>query len=138
MVIDGVDFMWASSSKRHSNPEELIDEFLRYTNVTISQIRMDNAPEYTKSESFLQWCANHNIVLCPTAGYNHTMQACAENAVRITKEHIRCVLKTANMPHQFWPWALTQFCSIFNYWPSKGHAPPWVMLKNHRFSQDLH
>mmetsp|Transcript_19204 Transcript_19204/g.39170 ORF Transcript_19204/g.39170 Transcript_19204/m.39170 type:complete len:140 (-) Transcript_19204:1282-1701(-) len=26
---------------------------------------------------------------------------------------------------RFWPWALTQFCSVFNYWPSKGHPPPW-------------
>jgi len=138
MVVDGVDFMWASSSRRRQSPEALIDEFLRFTNVKVDKIRMDDAGEFTKSESFLRWCANRGIVICPTAGYNHTMQARAENAVRITKEHIRCLLKTANMPHQFWPWALTQFCRIFNYWPSKGHAPPWVMLKDHRFAQALH
>jgi len=57
--------------------------------------------------------------------------------VRITKEHIRCMLEAANMQHKFWPWAITQFCSIYNYWPCKGHAPPWVMLNNHRYSQDL-
>ena len=90
------------------------------------------------SESFKLWCANRDIVICATAGYNHTMQARAEGAVRITKEHIRCLLKTANMPFSFWPWALTQFCRIYNYWPKKGHAPPWVMLAGHRFSQSLH
>mmetsp|Transcript_62520 Transcript_62520/g.129878 ORF Transcript_62520/g.129878 Transcript_62520/m.129878 type:complete len:257 (-) Transcript_62520:168-938(-) len=138
MVIDGIDFMWASASKRKQGPEELLEEFLRYTQVKISKIRMDDAGEFTKAESFLRWCANRDIVICPTAGYNHTMQARAEGAVRITKEHISCLLKTANMPHQFWPWALTQFCRIYNYWPKQGHAPPWVMLTDHRFCQSLH
>mmetsp|Transcript_30789 Transcript_30789/g.63725 ORF Transcript_30789/g.63725 Transcript_30789/m.63725 type:complete len:429 (+) Transcript_30789:837-2123(+) len=138
MVIDGVDFLWASSSKHKSDPETLLDEFLRFTNIKIDKIRMDAASEYATSESFQLWCASRGIVMCSTAGYNHTMQARAENAVRITKEHIRCMLKHANMPFQFWPWALTQFCRVYNYWPSKGHAPPWVMLGDHRFSQSLH
>jgi len=138
MVIDGIDFLWASSSKTKSDPESLLEEFLRYTGVTISKIRMDAAGEFASSASFQKWCANRNIVMCSTAGYNHTMQARAEGAVRITKEHIWCMLKTANMPYKFWPWALTQFCRIYNYWPSKGHAPPWVMLGDHKFSQSLH
>mmetsp|Transcript_30795 Transcript_30795/g.63767 ORF Transcript_30795/g.63767 Transcript_30795/m.63767 type:complete len:332 (+) Transcript_30795:555-1550(+) len=138
MVVDGIDFMWASASKRKQGPEELLEEFLRYTQVKISKIRLDDAGEFATSESFRLWCANRDIVICATAGYNHTMQARAEGAVRITKEHIRCLLKTANMPYSFWPWALTQFCRLYNYWPKKGHAPPWVMLAGHRFSQSLH
>mmetsp|Transcript_61456 Transcript_61456/g.126949 ORF Transcript_61456/g.126949 Transcript_61456/m.126949 type:complete len:282 (-) Transcript_61456:741-1586(-) len=47
------------------------------------------------------------------------------------------MLKTAGMPFRFWPWALTQFCRIYNYWPKQGHAPPWIMLKAHRFCQKL-
>jgi len=136
MVIDGVDFLWAAPSTHKSDPEHLLEEFLRYTNIKISKLR--TAGEFASSDSFKRWCANRDIIMCPTAGYNHTMQARAENAVRITKEHIRCMLKHANMPHQFWPWALTQFCRIYNYWPSKGHAPPWVLLSEHRFSQSLH
>mmetsp|Transcript_62292 Transcript_62292/g.129202 ORF Transcript_62292/g.129202 Transcript_62292/m.129202 type:complete len:351 (-) Transcript_62292:1380-2432(-) len=138
MVIDGVDFMWAAPSAHKSSPEALLESFLRHTNVSIGRIRIDDAGELSRSESFKLWCASRNIVICATAGYNHTMQARAEGAVRITKEHIRCLLKTARMPHRFWPWAVTHFCRIFNYWPTKGHAPPWVMLENHRFSQDLH
>ena len=65
------------------------------------------------------------------------MQARAEGAVRITKEHIRCLLKTANMPYKFWPLALTQFCRMYNYWPCKGHSPPWITLSDHRYSQRL-
>jgi len=99
---------------------------------------MDDAGELSRSESFKIWCASRNITCCPTAGYNHTMQARAEGAIRITKEHVRCMLKHSNMPYQFWPWALVQFCRIFNYWPSKGHSPPWIMLLSHRFSQQLH
>jgi len=137
MVIDGVDFLWASPSKHKSDPESLLEEFLRYTQITISKIRMDAAGEFASSASFQRWCSNRGIVICSTAGYNHTMQARAEGAVRITKEHLRCMLKTANMPYKFWPWALTQFCRVYNYWPCKGHAPPWVMLANHNFSQDI-
>jgi len=65
------------------------------------------------------------------------MQARAEGAVRITKEHVRCLLKHAHMPYRFWPWALTQFCRVFNYWPSKGHAPPWELLPDSNFSHSL-
>jgi len=137
MVIDGVDFLWASPSKHKSDPESLLEEFMRYTQIKISKIRMDAAGEFASSESFRQWCANKGIVICSTAGYNHTMQARAEGAVRITKEHIRCMLKTANMLYQFWPWALTQFCRMYNYWPCKGHAPQWVMIGDHNFSQDI-
>mmetsp|Transcript_30800 Transcript_30800/g.63788 ORF Transcript_30800/g.63788 Transcript_30800/m.63788 type:complete len:919 (-) Transcript_30800:650-3406(-) len=138
MVVDGKDFLWATPTTTKSSPETLIEDFLRHTNVTIGKIRIDNAGELSRSESFKLWCASRDIVLCPTAGYNHTMQARAEGAVRITKEHIRCLLKTANMPFMFWPWALTQFCRMYNYWPCKGHAPPWIMLGDHRFSQSLH
>jgi len=138
MVVDGIDFLWATPTAHKSNPESLLESFLRHTNVKIGRIRMDDAGELSRSESFKMWCAARDIIICATAGYNHTMQARAEGAVRITKEHIRCLLKTANMPHMFWPWALTQFCRIFNYWPSHGHAPPWVMLDSHRFSQSIH
>mmetsp|Transcript_29600 Transcript_29600/g.60737 ORF Transcript_29600/g.60737 Transcript_29600/m.60737 type:complete len:449 (+) Transcript_29600:267-1613(+) len=138
MVVDGKDFMWASPTATKSNPEALLEDFLRHTGVSIGKIRIDDAGELARSESFKMWCAGRDIVLCPTAGYNHTMQARAEGAVRITKEHIRCLLKTANMPFRFWPWALTHFCRTYNYWPCKGHSPPWVMLGNHRYCQALH
>eukprot|EP00961_Rhodomonas_salina_P149029 2006185-Rhodomonas_salina.1 len=74
------------------------------------------------------WAHARDIVICPTAGYQHMMQARAEGAVRITKEHVRCMLKHSGMPFKFWPWAVVQFCRIFNYWPAKGHTPPWIML----------
>eukprot|EP00961_Rhodomonas_salina_P018184 244498-Rhodomonas_salina.1 len=38
------------------------------------------------------------------------------------------------MPYRFWPWAVTQFCRIYKYWPSHGHAPPWILLEGHHFS----
>ena len=131
MVIDGIDFLWASPSKKKSNAETLLEEFMQYTQVTIDKIRMDGASELGKSASFQLWCKTYGITICSTAGYNHTMQARAENAVRITKAHIRCLLKHSNMPYKFWPWALLQFCRIYNYWPTKGHAPPWIMLTGH-------
>eukprot|EP00961_Rhodomonas_salina_P152809 2056676-Rhodomonas_salina.1 len=90
------------------------------------------------TESFAIWCKVHDITMCPTAGYNHTMQERAEGVISITKEHVRCILKHCNMPFRFWPWAVTQFCQIYNYWQSHGHTPPWILLEGHRFSTDLH
>eukprot|EP00961_Rhodomonas_salina_P165890 2235359-Rhodomonas_salina.2 len=48
------------------------------------------------------------------------------------------MMKTAYMPYLFWPWAVIQFCHIYNYWPSHGHAPPWTLLEGHCFSTALH
>jgi len=62
MVIDGVDFLWAAPSKAKSDPESLLEEFLRYTGVTVSKIRLDAAGEFASSESFRLWCASRDIV----------------------------------------------------------------------------
>ena len=137
MVIDWVDFMWASSTATKDNPEALLEEFLRITRIKIRRIRMDDAGELARSASFKMWCDSRGINMCPTAGYQHTMQARAEGAVRICKEHVRCLLKHAGMPFRFWPWALTQFCRIYNWWPTKGHTPPWNLLTNTNFSHEL-
>mmetsp|Transcript_30763 Transcript_30763/g.63643 ORF Transcript_30763/g.63643 Transcript_30763/m.63643 type:complete len:452 (-) Transcript_30763:341-1696(-) len=141
MVVDGVDFMWATPSRHTSTPELVLEDFLLNSGVKVDKIRCDDAT-VSRSETFKLWCRSRGITICATAGYNHTMQARAEGAIRIAKEHVRCMLKTAGMPYKFWPWALAQFCRIYNYWPKKGHAPPWIMLKNHRFcqrlSRDLH
>jgi len=141
MVVDGVDFLWATPSKLTSTPELVIEDFIRNSGVKVDRIRCDDAT-VSRSDAFKQWCRSRDITICATAGYNHTMQARAEGAIRIAKEHVRCMLKTAGMPYKFWPWALTQFCRIYNYWPKKGHSPPWIMLQSHRFcqrlSRDLH
>ena len=78
----------------------------------VKKIRMDNAGELAKSVAFKMWCDARGINRCPTPGYNHTMQARAEGAVCICKEHVRCFLKHVGMPYRFWPWALTQFVRV--------------------------
>ena len=65
------------------------------------------------------------------------MNARAENAVRICKEHVRCALKKAYAPLTFWPWALTTFCRTYNHWPTKDKNPtPWERLKDSNFYFD--
>eukprot|EP00961_Rhodomonas_salina_P043367 583184-Rhodomonas_salina.2 len=91
-----------------------------------------------KSSNFQMWANARDIVICATAGYQHTFQARSEGAIRITKEHVRCMLKHSGLPHKFWPWKVVQFCSMYNYWPTKGHAPPWLLLSEHSMSQALH
>ena len=137
IVIDGVDFLWASPTATKNDPEALLEEFLRITRIKIRRIQMDDAGQLSRSATFKTWCDSRGINRCPTPGYQHTMQARAEGAVRICKEHVRCLLKHAGMPYRFWPWAIKQFCRIYNYWPCKGHAPPWEILTNTDFSHDI-
>jgi hypothetical protein len=137
IVIGRVDFLWASPTGTKNNPESLLEDFLRVTRIKIRRIRMDDAGELSRSATFKAWCDNRGINRCPTPGYQHTMQARAEGAVRICKEHVRCLLKHAGMPYRFWPYALAQFCRIYNYWPCKGHAPPWELLTDTDFNHNL-
>eukprot|EP00961_Rhodomonas_salina_P174698 2356416-Rhodomonas_salina.2 len=48
------------------------------------------------------------------------------------------MLKHSGMPFQFWPWAVVQFCLIYNYWPVNCQSPPWTQLGEHSFSHALH
>eukprot|EP00961_Rhodomonas_salina_P074768 1004083-Rhodomonas_salina.1 len=101
---------------------------------------MDN--EFTASAKFTAFCKKLGMVLCPSASYTHTMQARAEGAVLICKEHVRCLLKASNAQARFWPFALLNFCRTYNYWPGANSPPPWEMIKNSNFTfnieQDLH
>eukprot|EP00961_Rhodomonas_salina_P178271 2404524-Rhodomonas_salina.2 len=60
---------------------------------------------------------NNSTILLPLAGIldlkpTAIPKECIEGAVLITKEHMLCLMKTANTPAHFWPWALKHFCSI--------------------------
>eukprot|EP00961_Rhodomonas_salina_P197098 2660254-Rhodomonas_salina.1 len=57
------------------------------------------------------------------------MQARAEGAVRICKEHVHCLLKASNAPARFWPFALLHWCQIYNYWPGSKTPPPWDAME---------
>eukprot|EP00961_Rhodomonas_salina_P177276 2390636-Rhodomonas_salina.1 len=61
------------------------------------------------------------------------MQARAEGAVRICKEHVRCLLKASNAPARFWPFALLHWCRIYNYWPGSKTPPPWDAMEKSKF-----
>ncbi len=51
MVVDGIDFIWASVSQDHSTPKNMILEFLNMTGIKIGTIRFDGAKEFGKSVS---------------------------------------------------------------------------------------
>ena len=81
----------------------------------------------------------------PVAEYTHTFNAKAEGAVRIVKEHMRCLLRRANLPRRFWPYAMMHFCRIYAYWPDKAGRSAWEKLDAlgphalcHDEARDLH
>jgi hypothetical protein len=102
MTIDGIDFTFCSATVDRTEPESLIHEFMTLTRL--------------KEE---------------TAAYTHTFNARAEGAVRIVKEHMRCLLRRANLPRRFWPYAMLHFCRVYAYWPDKQGKSAWDKLDAH-------
>jgi hypothetical protein len=72
-----------------------------------------------------------------TAAYTHTFNECAEGVVRIVKEHMRCLLRRANLPRRFWPYTMLHFCRVYAYWPDKGKSE-WEKLDAHGLHAPCH
>jgi hypothetical protein len=62
------------------------------TRVKVSTVRFDGAQEFGKSLSFQAFCRKRGIVMDPVAEYTHVQNARSENAIRVSKEHVRCLL----------------------------------------------
>eukprot|EP00961_Rhodomonas_salina_P028376 383031-Rhodomonas_salina.1 len=77
VVVGCRNFMWVSPTTTRKEPEVLLQEFLA--------LLTDN--EFTASSTFKAFCYKRNIITHPSVAYTHTMQALAEGAVRICKEH---------------------------------------------------
>ena len=101
MTLDGIDFTFCSATVDRTEPESLIHEFMTLTRLKIDCIRYDGAAEFAKSATFKTFCVNNRIAMEETAAYTHTFNARAEGAVRIVKEHMRCLLRRANLPRRF-------------------------------------
>ncbi len=131
MTLDGIDFTYCSATVDRTEPESLIHEFMTLTRLKIDCIRYDGAAEFAKSATFKAFCVNNHIAMEETAAYTHTFNARAEGAVRIVKEHMRCLLRRANLPRRFWPYAMLHFCRVYAYWPDKQGKSAWDKLDAH-------
>ena len=137
--------MWSQTCQIRTNPEDLLHEFLTMSRLKISTIRFDGASEFGKSSSFIAYCTQHAIVHKPLASYAHIQNARAEGVIRIYKEHVRCLLHSANLSHRFWPDALRHFCLLYVYWPDANGLSSWEKLDHlqshelrHNLVKDLH
>ena len=84
--------LWCALTTSRAQPHELIQEFLNYSGIQVRSIRFDNAVELGQSDHFKLFAKAKGAVLCPTVYYNHTLNSKSECYVRITKEHLRCML----------------------------------------------
>ena len=141
---DGIELAWCAPTVSRSQPHELIQEFLDVAGVSVRSIRFDNAMEFGKSDRFRSWAKAKGAILCPTVDYNHTLNSKSESYVRITKEHLRCMLRSSHAPRRLWPFAIQHFCRIFGWWPkANGGAAPWTRVGNEcqipaNLDRDLH
>jgi hypothetical protein len=98
-----------------SSPENMILEFLNMTGIKIGTIRFDGAKEFGKSVSFQNFCNECGIIMEPVAEYTHVQNAKSENAIRMSKEHVRCLVRDSNLPRTFWPYVLRHFLRLRAY-----------------------
>ena len=90
--VDGVEMLWCAPTTSPAQPHELIQKFLNYSGIQVRSIRFDNAMEFSQSDHFKSWVKAKGSVLCPTENYNQTLNSKSECYVRITKEHLRCIV----------------------------------------------
>jgi hypothetical protein len=118
----------ASNMPGSDQSRTFLHEFLTMSRLKISTVRLDGASEFGKSSSFIAYCTQHDIVLAPLASCTHIQNARAEGAIKICKEHVRCLLRSANLPRRFWPDALRHFCHLYAYWPDANGLSAWEKL----------
>jgi len=112
-----VETRWCTPTTSRAQPHELIQEFLNYSGIQARSIRFDSVVDFGQSDHFKPWSKVKGTVLCSAVNYNHTLNSKSECYVRITKEHLRCMLLSLNAPRRVWPFALRYFCRIFGWWP---------------------
>ena len=97
MILNGIDFTFCSAEVDRTNPNSWVPD---------SNTLQDAAAEFAKSATFKAFCVHNRIAMEKTPAYTHTFNARAEGAVCIVKEHMRCLLRSANLPSRFWtrPW----------------------------------
>ena len=76
----------------------------------------------------ITYSTHHDIVRESLTSYTHIQNAKAEGAIRICKEHVRYLLRSANMAHRFWPDALCHFCLLYAYWSDANGLSAWEKL----------
>jgi len=81
--------------------------------------------EFGQSDHFKSWAKAKGAVLCPTVNYNHTLNSKSECYVRITREHLRCMLLSSNTLRRLWSFVLKHFCRIFGWWPKANGIALW-------------
>jgi len=123
---DGMEMLWCAPTTLRAQPHELIQEFQNYSGIQVRSIRFDIAMEFGQSFHFKSWAKTKGAVMCPTS--NHNIKS--ECYVRITKEHLRCMLLSSNAPRHMWPFALQHFCRIFGWWPKTNGVAPWKRISS--------
>ncbi len=89
---------------------------------------------------------SHSMILSVRLWFHtHIQNARAEGAIRISKEHVRCLLHGANLSRCFWSDVLCHFCLLYVYCPDVNGLSVWENLDSlqlhqmcHNLVKDLH
>jgi transposase InsO family protein len=107
----------------------LLDSGLRI-NDTIQgpQILQSDTSTDVFSHECKKFCIDHGIRQRCSAPYTQAQNGLAERHIRTIKSMVRTLLLDANLPHKFWPYALTHSCLLLSLLPNaKTNTSPFEL-----------
>eukprot|EP00961_Rhodomonas_salina_P246791 3333903-Rhodomonas_salina.1 len=75
IVTHCVEFAWVIPTRDHERPEVHLQQFLDLTGLLVHTIWHDDAAKFARSATFRAWADSINAMLCPVAGYKHTLNS---------------------------------------------------------------
>ena len=114
--------LWVFLTKSKTPPLTIVKDFLEQNGsrtATHRIIRTDQGGELWKSEAFQQLARECKYVLEPTGAGAPQQNGLAERPNQTLGNMMRCLLSTANLPPEYWSWALIHAVYLKNRLPHK-------------------
>ena len=111
--------------------KEWIDYMEHQTEMTVKEIRTDNASEYT-SAKFKAWCKEKRINHQTSAPYKQNQNGVAKNAVHQLKTMAQVMLLQVNLSISYWGNAVLYTAQILNTTPRTEQTVVEEVMKERR------
>ena len=114
--------IWVFLTKSKTPPIQMVKDFLTMNGsrtTTHRTIRTDQGGELWKSDAFQQMVMEQKFLLEPTGAGTPQQNGLAERPNQTLGNMMRCLLSTANLPPEYWSWALTHAVYLKNRLPHK-------------------
>ena len=114
--------LWVFLTKSKTPPLKIVKEFLELNGsrtATRRIVRTDQGGELWKSNAFQQMIMEQKFILEPTGAGTPQQNGLSERPNQTLGNMMRCLLSTANLPPEYWSWALIHAVYLKNRLPHR-------------------